>query len=373
MGKASVLLGKVRGIPIRVDASWIIIFVLATWSIARGVLPNLHPNWPQALTWGVAAFAAVLFFVSVLIHELAHSLVALAHGLPVRQITLFVFGGASQIDDEPQRPRTEFLVALVGPLSSLLLGGLYYLVLRLARDVSPPVATLAALLAQVNVSLGLFNLIPGFPLDGGRVLRAGLWAARKDIAWATRWAARVGHLVAMLFIVAGIVLAFAGDWLNGMWLAFIGIFVDNAARASHGEMALRKVFEGHTVSEVMSDGCALVPPQLTLDVFVEQYLMGEARRCYPVGTREEVFGLLTIHGVRSVPTSTWRDKRVTDVMTPLPDLRIVSPETPLWDALRNMTADGVNQLPVLSDGQLVGMVSRENLISFLHARSALQS
>lgn len=371
MGKASVLLGRVRGIPIRVDASWIVIFVLATWSMARGILPALHPGWPPALTFAVAATTATLFFFSVLWHEVAHSLVALANGLQVREITLFVFGGASQMDDEPERPRTEFIVALAGPVASLVLGGLWLLVALAARRALAPVATVASLMAQVNISLGIFNLVPGFPLDGGRILRAGLWAARKDIAWATRLATRVGHVIATLFIVGGIVLAFAGDWMNGMWLAFIGIFVDNAGRSSYGQIALRKMLDGHTVAEVMSDGCALVPPQLTLDVFVEQYLMGEARRCYPVGTRDAVVGLLTIHGLRQVPASLWREKRVIDAMTPLPALRIVSPETPLWDALRHMTADGVNQLPVLSDGRLVGMVSREHLISFLHARSAV--
>ncbi len=371
MMRGRVRIGRVRGIPIRVDASWIVIFVLLTWSMARSVFPGMFPHWSPALTWGTAVVTALLFFLSVLIHEISHSLVALANGLPVRDITLFIFGGVSQIDEEPRSPRSEFLVALVGPLSSLVIGGLLTLLYLATRGKSEPVAAVTLLLGRINLSLGVFNLVPGFPLDGGRVLRAALWAWRKDVTWATRWAARTGSFIALVFILVGIVTAFTQDFLNGMWLAFIGVFIDNAARSSYGQLALRNLLDGHTVAEIMSEGCQLIPPQLTLDVFVEQYLMGQARRCYPVGTRDQVIGLLTIHGVRSVPTSAWRDKRVSEVMTPLAKLVVVSPETPLWDALRNMTAEGVNQLPVLSDGQLVGMVSRENLISFLHARTAV--
>ncbi len=370
MAKSQLRIGRIRGIPIHIDASWIVIFVLLTWSMARSVFPSAYPNWAPATTWATAVAGSILFFLSVLIHEVSHSLVALANGLPVHDITLYIFGGVSRIDDEPQRPRTEFLVALVGPLSSLVLGGLLSLLHTATRGVSEPVGELALLLSRINLSLGLFNLVPGFPLDGGRVLRAILWGWRKDLTWATRWAARVGSFVAILFIIVGIMLAFAGDFVNGIWLAFIGVFVDNAARSSYGQLTLRNLLVGHTVSEVMGEGCQLVPPQLTLDVFVEQYLMSESRRCYPVGSRDEVVGLLTVHAIRSVPQSAWRDKHVADVMTPLAALRIVRPDTPLWDVLRDMTSEGVNQLPVLLDGRLVGMISREHLISFLHARSA---
>ena len=366
-------IARIAGIAIEINATWLFIFALLLFGIADDHLPRHYPDAARWQFWMAGTIATLLLFGSVIVHELAHSLVARRYGVNVSRITLFIFGGVAQTGGEPKTALSELWIALAGSLASMVIGAVCLGVWSLIKQspIDPVWGGIFRINGALNIALAAFNMLPGFPLDGGRVLRAALWAVRKDIAWATRWAARVGHLVAMLFIVAGIVLAFAGDWLNGMWLAFIGIFVDNAGRSSYGQIALRKMLDGHTVAEVMSDGCALVPPQLTLDVFVEQYLMGEARRCYPVGTRDAVVGLLTIHGLRQVPASLWREKRVIDAMTPLPALRIVSPETPLWDALRHMTADGVNQLPVLSDGRLVGMVSREHLISFLHARSAV--
>jgi Zn-dependent protease len=371
--RAHVSLGKIRGIPIRIDASWIAIFVLVTWSVARSLLPSMYPHWSLVTTWALGVVASILFFVAVLVHELAHSLVALAHGLPVRTITLFIFGGVSEIEEEPEHARTEFLVALAGPLSSLLLGLLLLLVAWVSGPVSEPLGALAGMLGRVNITLAVFNLIPGFPLDGGRVLRAFLWGLRRDLTWATRWATRVGQLVAMGFIILGVMRGFSGDWVNGIWLVFVGAFLDNAARASYGQLTLRNLLSGHVVGEVMTGNCQVVPPYLTIDVFVDHFLMAEGRRCFPVGTRDEVEGLLTIHNVRAIPQTEWREKRVSDAMTPMGELKVVHPDTPLWDALRDMTQEGVNQLPVMTGGELVGMISRENLVSFLHSRLALAS
>jgi len=363
----------IKGIPVSVDGSWLVMLLLITWSLARNTFPQAYPDWPEVLTWAMAVLTGVLFVVSVLVHEVAHSLVALARGLPVRSIRLYIFGGVSEIDDEPACPLTELLVALAGPAASLALGGLLHLGALGARVYAPSLEAMLRILVRISLSLGLFNLIPGFPLDGGRVLRAGLWASRKDLTWATRWAVRVGQFIALMFSVVGIVTVFSGDWVSGIWLVFIGVFLDNAARASYGRVTLRNLLDGHVVAEIMREGCEVVPPQLTLDVFVEQYLMVEGRRCYPVGQRDNVVGLLTLHNVRSVPQSRWRETHVRDAMTPSDDLKTVTPETSLWDALKNMTREGVNQLPVVIEGRLIGMVSRENLISFLHARSALDA
>jgi len=373
LARSQMNLGRIRGIPVRVDASWLIIMVLITWSVAQSILPSEYPDWAPALRWTTAALTSILFFLSVLAHEVAHSLVARARDLPVKTITLFVFGGVSEMDDEPAHASTEFLVAAVGPLTSLVLGGAFLVIGRAAGQGVQALYALTNLLGRINISLGVFNLIPGFPLDGGRVLRAALWALHGDVVRATRWATRSGQFVAMLFVVLGIIRAFSGAWMDGLWLVFIGVFLDNAARAAYGQITLRRLFEGHVVEEVMSGGYQVIPPHLTLDVFVEHYLVGEGRRCFPVGTSERVSGLLTVHGIRRVPTSQWRGTQVSQVMTPLAELRTVDPSTPLWTALRNMTQDGVNQLPVLSSGRLVGMVSREDLVSFLHEKVALRS
>lgn len=371
MFKTQLRLGKIFGFPVRIDVSWLIIFVWVTWSLAGGYFPRNHPNWSAETTWLLAVLASLLFFGSVLLHELGHALVARGQGTPVKDITLFMFGGVAEITEEPSTPERELRMALVGPLVSLVLSALFAGIHLLTRHHNDAIATVSFFLGGINLSLGLFNLIPGYPLDGGRVLRAILWRMRRDLTWATRWASRVGQAVAYVFIIGGIVRAFSGEWVDGLWIAFIGLFLDGTARSAYAQLTLRKLLEGHSVREVMSGECHMLPPQLTLDVLIEQHLLSGASRCYTVGDSHGVRGLLTIHNVREVPKVEWPFTHVADVLTPLEQLRIVGPDTPLWDALRQMTAEGVNQLPVLSDGELLGMITRENLITFIRHRSEL--
>ena len=371
MSKNRFRLGKLFGIPIRVDSSWLLIFIWVTWSLAANYYPRLHPAWPTALYWAIGALTSLLFFTSVLLHELGHSLVARSQGTQVKDITLFIFGGVAEISDEPSAPGKELIMAVVGPLVSLALSGVFALLHLLTRNVNQPLAALGFLLGSINLSLGVFNLIPGFPLDGGRVLRAVLWKLRRDLTWATRWATWVGQTVAYLFVLLGIVRALSGDWANGLWIAVIGFFLENAARSAYAQLTLRKMLEGHVVGEIMREGCALLPPQLTLDLWVDQYLLGSGQRCLAVGTPERMIGLLTIHNVRAVPKNKWPETHVGDVATPLEQLHMVMPQTPLWDALQQMTEEGVNQLPVAVEGRLVGMLSRDQLLTFLRNRSAL--
>jgi len=371
MFKTQFRLGKILGFPVRIDASWLIVFVWVTWSLASGYLPRNHPEWPAATTWLLAVVASLLFFGSVLLHELGHAVVARRQGTSVQDITLFMFGGVAQITDEPTTPQKELRMAIVGPLTSLVLSAVFAVIHLLTRRHSEEIAAVTLFLGGINLSLGVFNLIPGFPLDGGRVLRAILWRLRHDLAWATRWASRVGQAVAYLFIVGGIVRAFSGNWVDGLWIAFIGLFLDGAARSAYAQLSLRQLLDGHVVQEVMSTDCSLLPPQLTLDVLIEQYLLTGGRRCFTVGDHHGVLGLLTVHNVREVPKVEWPFTHVSDVLTPLDKLKKVAPDTPLLDALRHMTVEGVNQLPVLADGQLVGMITRENLLTFIRNRSEL--
>lgn len=371
MFKNHIRLGSIAGIPIQIDLSWLLIFFVVMWSLAGNYFPSRYPNWSQELAWGMGALASVLFFGSVLLHELGHALVARANGTPVKDITLFIFGGVAEIADEPSAPGRELIMAIVGPLVSLTLSGLFAALHLLTRGVNQPLAALGFLLGSINLSLGVFNLIPGFPLDGGRVLRAVLWKLRRDLVWATRWATWVGQTVAYFLVLLGVVRALAGDWGNGLWLAIIGFFLENAARSSYAQLTLRKMLDGHVVGEIMREGCALLPPQLTLDLWVDQYLLGSGQRCLAVGTPERMIGLLTIHNVRAVPKDKWPETHVGDVATPLEQLHMVTPQTPLWSALQQMTEEGVNQLPVAVEGRLVGMLSRDQLLTFIRNRSAL--
>ncbi len=252
-------IGRLFGVQIYIDWSWIFIFLLLVWQFGGGVLPAWHPDWPPALTWGTAILLAFLFFASVLAHELAHSLMAKARGLPVRRITLFVFGGVSSIEGEPPSPGAEFQIAIVGPVISLVLGAILLLlggwnVSRVSNAMHHPVQVEAQLgpgttillwLGQINILLGLFNLIPGFPLDGGRVLRSLLWALTHNLRQATRWAAWVGQAIAWLFVVIGLSEFFGASWpffgsgpVSSLWLVFIGWFLNGAAAASYQQVVI---------------------------------------------------------------------------------------------------------------------------------------
>jgi Zn-dependent protease len=371
MSKNQLRIGRVMGVPLRIDASWLLIFVWVTWSLAAGYFPQNHPDWSQGLIWALAVITSLMFFGSVLLHELGHALLARLHGVPVKDITLFIFGGVAEISDEPSTPGQELTMAIIGPLVSLALSGVFAALHLATRGTSAPLAAMGLFLGVVNLSLGLFNLIPGFPLDGGRVLRSILWHLRNDLVWATRWASRIGRGVAYMFIAYGIVRAFAGDWLGGLWIAFIGFFLENAARTAYSQLTLRNLLDGHVVSEAMNRQCQILPPQLTLDLFVEQYLLSGGRRCYVVGDRDQTLGLLTVHNIRSVPRLERPFVHVRDVLTPIDDLVVVAPDTPMWDALKKMTAGGVNQLPVMDDGTLEGMITREDLVTFIQTRSEL--
>lgn len=371
--KEHIRLGKVFGIPIQVDLSWILIFLWLSWSLAGGYFPRNHPNWSLGLYWFLGVITSLLFFGSVLLHELGHSLVARSQGVPVRSITLFIFGGAAEITEEPSSPSREIAMALVGPGISVALGLVFMAVYALAGLFSEPVKAVALYLGGINISLGLFNLIPGFPLDGGRVLRAILWRAYGNLTLATQWATRVGQVVAYGFMIFGIFRAFTGDWIGGLWIAFIGLFLDGAARSAYMQMTLNNLLEGHVAAEVMTSDCLWVPPQLTLDLLVEHYILRQNRRCYLVGQPDRVLGLLTVHHVQQVPRPNWPNTRVEQVFVPLERLRTVTLETPLREVLQHMTAEGVNQLPVMDGGRLVGMVTRENLITFIQNRSLLNT
>ena len=369
MFKTRLSLGRVLGIPLRIDVSWLLIFVWVTWSLAGNYFPQRYPSWSRIMVWGIGALTSLLFFGSVLLHELGHSLVARAQGTPVEGITLFIFGGAAQISDEPSTPFREFTMAIVGPVVSLVLSGFFGLVYLLWGNKELPVAALSLFLGGINLSLGLFNLIPGFPLDGGRVLRAALWSLRQDLGWATKWASRAGQVVAYSFIVVGILRGFSGNWVNGLWIALIGFFLDNASRSAYARLSARDLLRGHSVGQVMSRDCHTVSPHLSLDMLVEHHLMGAARRCFLVVRGDKPLGMLTIHNVREVPRADWPFTHVEDALIPLDELRTVTRATPLWEALEEMTAEGVNQLPVLDDGELEGMVTREDVITFIHNRA----
>ena len=367
----SLHLGKIAGINIEVNASWLIIFVLLTVSLATSWFPATVPHLSVGLYFVLGALASILLFAAVLAHELAHSLVARARGLPVKSITLFVFGGVSDLEREPQSAGVEFQMALVGPVTSLVIGAIAWPIGNALRATIPVLAALLEYVGLANLLLGAFNLIPGFPLDGGRVLRSIIWQATGNLRTATRWAARVGQVIAYLFILGGIWLLFGGDVVDGLWLGFIGWFLSSAAQAETTQVETAAVFGGITVGAVMSPVSLSVSPSMTLQQVVEDYLLPHGLRAVPVTELDRLVGLVTLRDIRHVSRDRWAEVTVSAVMIPLDRLHVVRPAQPLAEALPLMVDHDVNQLPVVEDGRLVGMLSRDAMLRLVQVRRDL--
>ncbi len=364
-------IGRVFGVELRLDYSWFVILVLIAWSLARYYLPTTHPGWAAGVYWAMATVTALLFFATVMAHELAHSLVAKTRGVPVRDITLFFFGGAAEITREPKHARDEFLMTLVGPLTSLAVAASFGFLWLVSQPASPQLHALAGWLAWVNLGLGLFNLIPGFPLDGGRVLRATVWGLTGNLRRATRIAAGLGRAVAYGFVFWGIWQVFRGNWADGLWIAFIGWFLESAATASYRQIAFRDMLAGHTAREVMMTNCPRIAPYLPLDVVAERIVLPSGRRCFPVVEDDRVLGLLTVHRIKLVSREEWATTRVEQVMISRNEIKAVRPDEELVAVFERMTSEDINQFPVMENGQLLGMVARNNVLDFLRARAEL--
>jgi len=370
MTRRNIPLGRILGIPIGLDYSWFVIFALLTWMLADNYYPVEFKDWPPLMYWFMGAVTAVMLFVSVLLHELGHSVVALRYKIPVRSITLFLFGGVAQIGAEPPSAIAEFLIASAGPLVSLILAVLFYAAQPLVGGIEPLLG-LAKYLAYINLALVLFNLIPGYPLDGGRVFRAIVWAITGNMRRATLIAANVGRLFAFLFIFIGVWQMISGNFTGGLWIAFIGWFLDNAASAQVQQVMVQRLLAGHSVSQAMSTHCATVPADLTLQDLVDEHILGSGQRCFLVNRGDNTVGLMTLHRIKEVPRLDWATTSTAQVMLPMERLKCIKPDTELWVALQKMDRDGVNQLPVTRDKHVIGMLSREDVITFLRTLQEL--
>ena len=365
-------IGRVAGIEIAIHPSWLVIAFLITWSLAGVQLPDQFRGWTQAQYWIVAAGTALLFFASVLAHELSHAVLARRLGLKVTGITLFIFGGATTIDEEAARSRDEALIALAGPLTSLVLGGALLGVAALVSQ--PQVAALLSWLGIVNVALGVFNLIPGFPMDGGRVLRAILWRLRGDRLLATRNAATVGRAFAFLLVVGGISLALmTGQLFNGLWLALIGWFLSNAAEATAAQAGVERTLRGVRVRDVMDpDAPSVSPNESVSDLVQERLLRGPDRSFLVLHDDGGLAGVVTLGDVRGIPRESWDQARVTDIMTRYADLATIGPDAPVAEALKLLQAREVGQLPVVVEGRTpVGILTRTGILRTIDARMKL--
>jgi Zn-dependent protease/predicted transcriptional regulator len=367
MARASGLrIGRVFGIPIYIHPSWFVIFSLITFSLATQFTQQ-HPRWSHAQHWSLGILTSLLFFGSVVFHELAHSAVAIRYRIPVASITLFVFGGIARIGREPDSAKQEFNIAIAGPLSSYFLSGVFWLLLRLFPQ-SEMLGALAFWLAWVNFGLATFNLMPGFPLDGGRIFRALVWGLTHNYERATRLAAGSGRVIAYAMIVFGAWHALTGDFIGGLWIAFIGWFLLTAAHESVAQVAVRTALSGLRASDVMSHEIPTVGRETPLDEYGQQVLR-TGRRCHLVISDGRLLGLMNIHALNSVPRGEWPGTSVQAAMIPRDKLLWAAPDQPLLPLLERMLAADVNQVPVMtgivddvSGDRVVGMVTRDSIL-----------
>jgi Zn-dependent protease/predicted transcriptional regulator len=373
--QAHIRLGRMFGVDIGLHYSWFLIALLIMSSLGMH-FSAMRPEWGSGVIWTLAILTGLLFFAALVVHELSHALVAKARGLPVRSITLFALGGVASIEKEAVDPSTEFWMGIVGPITSAVIGGIC-LTLAWTFGWTPmetpesPLTAMLVWLGYINIMVAIFNMVPGFPLDGGRVLRAIVWWITGNAGRSTRIAAGVGQFVALAFIVVGILRFFGGVGFGGLWIAFIGWFLWDAARASYAQVEVVEGLRGVRVRDVMSCDCPTVDGHMTLQTFADEHLLRTGRRCFVVVDDGSIAGLITSHEVKEIPRELWPKTTIAEAMRPLAQLRTIRSDTPVAEALETMGREDVNQLPVTSNGQLEGVISRGHIVRFLQTRAEL--
>ncbi len=371
--ESSIKLGRIWGVPIGLHYSWFLIFGLVTWSFAVGFLPQDEPGLSTAVYWGLGLLTSLLLFGSVLVHELAHAFVALRNKVPVREINLFIFGGVAQLTEEPKSPGAAFRIAAVGPLASFVLALLFGLLWLLDRHI-PYLAAPSYELMRINLILALFNLIPGFPLDGGQILRALLWSWTGNLYRANKIASFSGQIFAFGFIGVGIVVMIFWSFFNGLWLIFIGWFLQNAAAATYARSSVQLLLKGATAGQAMNRDLRTVPGLLPVSQLITEETTDTQRYFFVRDEPDEPLqGLVTTADLQEISPRKWRFTTARQVMRPLDHLTSVPPDTDLVAALKMMEAKKTPQLPVKDGDQILGVLTHDSVIEFVQLRSALKA
>ncbi len=367
---ANIKLGRIWGIPIGLSNSWFLIFGLITFSLATSYFPSEFPSLSVVVYSILGLVTSLLFFGSVLAHELGHSFLALRNHIPVRSITLFVFGGVAQIEREPSSPGVELRVAIAGPLVSFGLAGLFGGIWLVAQSI-PYLAAPAEYLMRINFMLAVFNLIPGFPLDGGRVLRALVWQGTKDFYKATRVAATTGQVAAFGFIGYGLWQMFGNQFINGLWWIFIGWFLLNTASTIASQARVTRALQGVKVSQAMEPSCQEISPLMPLSTIIEQRVLTSGQHCFYIWDGENILGMLTLKDITAIPKPKWGFITAYQAMTPLNRLLRIDSDMDLLAALQAMERANVSQAPVMEQGRLVGTLTRDRVANYLRTRAQL--
>ncbi len=366
-------IARILGLEINVHWSWLFIFVLVTWTFATGILHTSFPHWTDSRRWVVGGGIAFIFFVSILVHEMSHSLLARRYGIPVSSITLFVFGGVSNLTKEPETSRQEFWIAFVGPLTSFAIAAVMGAIYFGLKGSSRGIADVSGNLAIINASIAVFNLVPGFPLDGGRMLRSLFWARERNILTATRMATNIGVIVAYLIMGLGVASFIFYSVLTGVWLFLIGNFLRGSSTASYEQLFMDKVLKDVPASSLASRDFVRIPPDLTLAQLTDEHVLTGHGRCFAVVAGEELLGLFTLTDLKQVPREAWATTTVYRAMTPLSELRTVTMRDDLPRVLSLMAVGDINQIPLMDGKLILGLIHRSDVIRYIQTRQELGS
>ncbi len=369
-----ITLFKLLGFSVRVDLSWVVIAALVTWSLATGLFPQRYKDFPAATYWIMGAVGAVGLFASIVFHEMCHSLVARRYGLSMKGITLFIFGGVAEMDDEPASAKVEFLMAAAGPLSSIILG-IAFLAAYLFATVAGwpiPLRGVIGYLGLINLMLAVFNLVPAFPLDGGRILRAALWSWKGNVRWATRVASRVGSGFGLVLIMTGLLSLLRGNVVGGIWWVLIGMFLRTAAGTSYKQLLTRQALQGEPVSRFMETSPMTVPPRISIEELIEDYVYRYHYKMFPVVEGGRLVGCVSTRQVRDIPRDEWSLRTVGDLAAQCSAENTISPDADSLEALSAMSKTGASRLMVIDGGRLVGIVSLKDMLRFLSLKVELE-
>lgn len=369
-----ITLFRLLGFEVRIDISWVIIAALVTWSLALGLFPRYYKDLPKATYWWMGAAGALGLFLSIIFHELCHSLVARKYGIRMKGITLFIFGGVAEMDDEPPGAKAEFMMAVAGPLSSILLAiGLYAIVVLGKESQWPvPVTAVISYLAFINGVLAGFNLLPAFPLDGGRMLRSALWGWKGNLRWATHIASQIGLGFGMVLIILGILNVFLGNFIGGIWWFMIGLFLQNAARASYQQVLTRQAFEGEKVQRFMKPHPVTVPASISIAQLVENYVYKYHFKMFPVVENGRLLGCISIRQVKEIPQPAWSQHSVGEIAQHCSSSNTIDPEADALKALSIMSRTGNSRLMVVKGQRLVGIITLKDMLELLSLRMDLE-
>ncbi|MBM3285005.1 MAG: CBS domain-containing protein [Candidatus Aminicenantes bacterium] len=370
----SVTLVRLFGFEVKIDFSWLILGLLITWTLAKGFFPRSSEGFATSTYWLMGVAGALGLLVSIVFHELWHSLVARRFGLPIKGITLFVFGGVAEMTDEPPHPRAEFFMAVAGPLSSIFLGLLLLAVgfLGAGGGWPRPVLGVVNYLGFLNLILAGFNLVPAFPLDGGRVLRAVLWGWKDNIRWATRIASQIGSAFGLILIVVGVIEFVIGNVIGGVWMFLIGMFLRGASQSAYKQLLIRRALEGESVRKFMKENPVTVSPAISLQEFVEDFLFKHHFKMFPVVQDEKLLGCVTVNQVKEVPREEWASRRVGDLALRCTDENTISPDEDAMKALAVMSRRNASRLMVVDRGKLVGVIALKDMMKLLSIKLDLE-